>query len=133
LRYEYTAPPRLPLDPTPEQLREAIDRATEQVAQQSRLLSMLLNGLLTFGDGTDSDNIQGKWQSVSTPSTPGLEFAVQHDLGVVPVGFLILVPPVAGVINNGASSWTTTNIYLTCTDPDQTALIFLVTPPVQDL
>jgi hypothetical protein len=92
------------------------------------LLFRALNGGLSFGDGTNSDNLRGQWATVTTPATPGTEFAVPHTLGVVPTGFLLLCPPESGYVNRGATAWTTQNVYLTCSAATQTITLFLLAP-----
>lgn len=89
-----------------------------------------LNGQLTFGDGILTDNIAGVWVTYTTNVTPGTEDTVVHNLGVVPAGFIVMVPPVAGIINNGTTSWDTSNLYLTCTAASQTVTIFVLRAPL---
>jgi hypothetical protein len=89
-----------------------------------------VNGRITFGDGTNIDNIAGKWISVTSHASGGTETAIQHDLGVVPVGMLMMVPPASGTVVRGATAWSTTHIYLTFSANSQTAKLFLIVPPL---
>jgi hypothetical protein len=89
-----------------------------------------VNGRLTFGDGISIDNIAGKWIDLTSHTSGGTETAIQHDLGVVPVGFLLVIPPASGTIVRGATAWTTTHIYLTFSANSQTARLFLLVPPL---
>jgi hypothetical protein len=84
-----------------------------------------VNGNLGFGDGTDFDNVKGKWIQVTT-TTANTEVAITHDLGAVPVGFLLMVPPENGTVNRGSSAWTTTQLFLKCSSASQTFTIFLL-------
>lgn len=92
-------------------------------------LPRVLNGQISFGDGATADNIKGEWKTVTSHATGGTEFAVTHTLGVVPVGFLLVVPPASGTVNKGTTSWTTTNLYLNCSANAQTITIFVLAPP----
>lgn len=94
-----------------------------------RNITTALNGGLGFGDGTSIDNIAGKWVEYTTNAIANTEDAVTHDLGVIPAGFIVMVPPVSGVVNKGTTAWTTTTIYLKCSAADQTATLFLLIPP----
>jgi hypothetical protein len=89
-----------------------------------------INGRLTFGDGTTIDNIAGKWINVTSHASGGTETAIQHDLGVVPTGYILMVPPASGTIVRGATAWSTTHIYLTFSANSQTARLFLLVPPL---
>jgi hypothetical protein len=88
-----------------------------------------INGRLTFGDGTNIDNIAGKWVNVTSHASGGTETVIQHDLGVVPIGMIMMLPPASGTVVRGATAWSTTHIYLTFSANSQTARLFLVTPP----
>jgi hypothetical protein len=92
-------------------------------------LAQILNAGLTFGDGTLIDNVAGKWMTYNTNVTPNTDDPLVHNLGVVPVGYLITKSPGAGWINTGVTPWTTTTIYLRCSSPNQVATIFILVPP----
>lgn len=51
------------------------------------LLAKALNGNISFGDGTSPDNINGVWISVNTTIA---NFVVTHNLGRIPVGWLLV-------------------------------------------
>lgn len=89
-----------------------------------------LNGQLTFGDGTLTDNLAGVWVTYTTHATPGSESTVVHNLGIIPAGFILMVPPTAGVINNGATPWNTLNLYLTATSANKPVTIFVLRSPL---
>ena len=88
-------------------------------------LSRLINGNVSFGNGTDFDNLKGKWMTVSTAGA-GSETTVTHNLGATPVGFLVMKPPASGTVNLGPTAWTTTNLYLSCSAATQTVVIFVL-------
>jgi len=95
--------------------------------------SQLLNGQITFGDGSDIDNIKGEWTTVTTVGiTPGTNIAVPHKVGVVPPGFILMVPPVGGYVSRGNVAWTTTHLYLQCSVSNQWFTIFVLAPPVTE-
>lgn len=50
-------------------------------------LASIINGQIGFGDGVSTDNIDGKW--ISTLTVIG-NFTVNHGLGRVPVGYLMV-------------------------------------------
>jgi hypothetical protein len=91
-----------------------------------------LNGNLTFGDGTDYDNIKGKWATFVSSATPDLEFSYTHDLGAVPVGYLIMSSDKAGVLYRGSTTWTTSLVYFKCNVASTTFTIFLLLAPSEE-
>jgi len=107
--------------------------ATRVTADVGKLLdtwAQWLNGQITFGNGTDIDNISGQWIEFTSHAVGGTETAVSHTLGVVPVGFILMIPPVTGVVNKGATAWTTSTIYITVSTNAQSLKIFVLVPPV---
>ena len=90
-----------------------------------------INGGLGFGDGVDIDNMVGKWITYTTNGVANTEDTIVHDMGVVPIGFLVMIPPESGTINKGTTAWTASNIYLKCSAASQTAKLFLLIPSQQ--
>jgi hypothetical protein len=88
-----------------------------------------INGNLTFGDGTSIDNVSGKWITYTTNAAPDTEDAVAHNLGVIPPGFIVMIPPNAGFLYKGTTAWTTANIYLKCSAAAKQVTIFVLTRP----
>jgi hypothetical protein len=105
-------------------LRTLVQQLDRRLIEMHRTLA----GNLGFGDGTDVDNLIGKWMEYSTNAVANTEDALAHNLGVIPVGFLLLVPPATGTILLGPTPWTTSNLYLKCNAASQTAKIFVVIP-----
>lgn len=95
----------------------------------ARKLTQIFQGNISFGDGVDFDNIKGKWMTYATNGVANTEDAITHNLGVIPVGMIVMVPPQNGFIYTGPTAWTTTQIFLKCSQASQTATIFLVLPP----
>tara|TARA_Y100000310_G_C20462828_1_gene706185 strand:- start:497 stop:895 length:399 start_codon:yes stop_codon:yes gene_type:complete len=91
-------------------------------------LAQTVNGNLGLGDGVDFDNLVGEWVTYSTNAVANTEDTIAHTLGAVPVGYFLLKPPLVGNIHIGSTTWTTSNIYLSCNAASQTASIFLLAP-----
>ena len=79
-----------------------------------RKLAQVVNGQISFGDGTDSDNIDGVWISTTSNAIANAEFPVTHNLGRVPAGYLIMSKDDLGIIYDGTTSWTDSTLYLRC-------------------
>jgi hypothetical protein len=60
-------------------------------------------------------NERGQWAKVTTPVAANTEFAVTHNLDYVPVGYNIERISAAASIYDGATPWTSTQIFLKCT------------------
>ena len=116
----------------PKKQVQYLHRIYIDLGKQLQKIEEILNGRLTFGDFTGPDNVMGVWKLVSGAGA-GAEFPVLHNLGVVPMGFILMVPPVAGVVNRGATVWNKTQLFLTCTVASQTFTIFVVPPPTTEL
>lgn len=106
--------------------QEYVNQVLSSLEQAFSEIARGVNGGLGFGDGTDLDNLVGKWLSYSTNGVANTEDEITHDLGVVPIGFIVLVPPRSGVINRGPTSWTSSKMYLQCSAASQTATIFAI-------
>ena len=91
-------------------------------------VSTILDGGLGFGDGVGSDNLTGAWVTYTTNGTPDTEDAIAHNLGHVPIGVLAMVPPAAGYLYKGTTTWTTTHIYMKCSAAAQAVTLFIVLP-----
>jgi hypothetical protein len=113
-----------------EDLDEKLHDLIYDIGRYFATVKDVVNGRLTFGDGTNIDNIAGKWIDITSHATGGTETAIQHDLGVVPVGFLMMIPPASGTVVRGATAWSTTHIYLTFSANSQTSRLFIVVPPL---
>lgn len=89
-----------------------LDRFQQSCERTIRQITQSLNGGLGFGNGTERDNFDGRWFGVTTPATPDTSFVFTHNLGRVPVGFLIFDKDKAGDVYRVSS--TTTTITLRC-------------------
>lgn len=68
------------------QLDITANKFVELLRQRWTQLAFLFNGNISFGDGTNSDNISGVWVTVN--SVIG-NFTVNHNLGRIPAGYII--------------------------------------------
>lgn len=123
------------LDTVPkfETLTEAyvyLAKLVAQLNQQAFLIAEAVNGRLTLGVGAEGDNLAGRWMHFTTT---GVEQELTHNLGVVPTGFLVIVPPRFSFIDKGAAAWTKTTISVICGEMNQAVSLFILPPPIQDL
>lgn len=95
------------------------------------------DGTINLHDGTIDNNdvagkINGVWKIVTTPATANQEFAVSYslyDMNGNPRtarGYIVVRNSNGGVVYDGTTTWTTSNIYLKCTTANNniTLLIF---------
>jgi len=85
-----------------------------------------LNGRIGFGDGTDSENIEGTWVSVTTPGTPNTDFTVTHGLDRLPAGFLVMSKAAAVDVYDGSVAATVSQITLKATVGSVAVVLFIV-------
>ena len=72
----------------------------------------VLRGNVSFGDGTNNDNVDCQWVKGTTPGAANTEFNLTHKLGRIPVGFHITTKNGACDVYQSTTAWTNTKIYL---------------------
>lgn len=87
-------------------------------------LITIINGQIGFGNGVISDNIDGAWANATT-GAPNTDFTLVHNLGRLPVGYLLVMSDVATVIYNGSVPATTTDITLKASGAATTIRVFI--------
>lgn len=70
-------------------------------------LLAILDGGVSFDDNMDVSRV-----SVQSHATPGTEFSVAHELGKVPLGYIVAGQTAAGSVYDGTSANTKTTLYL---------------------
>jgi hypothetical protein len=101
-----------------------VDRAIRSTWEE---IARVINGLISFGtaDGKPG-NMAGAWFSGTTSAGADTEFAVTHNLGRVPQGWLTISVDKAGVVYKGTTVWTNKLMYLKCNVASVTIKIFVV-------
>jgi len=77
-----------------------------------------LKGNVRFGDGNNGsggENINGQWAVFTTPATPNSEFIIAHEIGAMPVGWLVVAKNKAADLYTGVGKWTDNLAYFKCT------------------
>lgn len=96
-----------------------------------RIRSIVDEAHLGFGDGVAVDNIYGRWLPIELPAIANTEMIANHDLGTIPVGYIVVRRDKAGVVYDGVTPWTTTQISLKSNQASLVALIFVLGPSNQ--
>lgn len=91
---------------------------------QEQLYKILRQGI-SFGDGTNSDNIDGVFAATTTPGVANTELAITHTLQRVPVGFDIKKKDAICDIYASATPWTKTQIFIKATGINVHILLFI--------
>lgn len=94
--------------------------------RQHEEIARALNGRIGFGDGTDSENVEGTWISVTTPGTPNTDFTVTHGLDRLPSGYLVMSKAAAVDIFDGSVAATVSQITLKATVATIAIKLFIV-------
>lgn len=96
-------------------------------------LFLLSNGRIRFGSNSTAtnkgENIQGQFITYTTNGTPDTEDIIPHNLGSIPIGYLIVSKNKAGDIYQQASTgttWNSSTISLKCSVASVTATLFLI-------
>ena len=68
---------------------------------------------ISFGRDGATDNIAGAMVTPGIPFIPDTEFPVEHNLGIVPIGYIVVYMDFPTIIYDSTiTPWDTTNIYL---------------------
>jgi hypothetical protein len=103
----------------------SLDNFVQMLKNVYQNLVTVINGNIGFGDGTNADNISGAWATVITPGTPNTDFVITHNLGRVPVGYLIMIKNAAVDVYTGSTGATKTQITLRATVASVTIKLFI--------
>ena len=94
---------------------------------------LALQGRLRFGPNNSTlnkgENILGQFITYTTNGTPNTEDTIAHNLGSIPIGYIVVSKSKAGDIYQQASTgtaWSSTNIYLKCTVASVSVTLFLL-------
>ena len=71
------------------------------------------------------DNVSVYTATITTSGAPDTEQAVAHDLKRTPIGYWIVSRDKAGIIYDGPTAWTDTNIYLRSNVASVTAKVII--------
>jgi len=96
------------------------------LAKYWQQLARIVNGNISFGDGTTADNINGVFASAAVPGTPNTNFVITHNLGRIPVGYLVLGKTAAGDIYDGTVAATKTTLTLRASVASFTVRLFII-------
>lgn len=77
-------------------------------------LQRVLSGNISFGStgGVSDRNILCTQVSGTSPGVSDTEFTVAHNLGRIPIGFIVVSVDKAAIIYKSTTAWTSSNIYL---------------------
>ena len=96
------------------QLDESLSRYCSDIA-----------GILNRGIRVD-DNFQGGIFTVSDTGNADTEFEVAHTISRVPNGFIIIYINKAGIVYDSGTPWTSSKIYLKCSQANATLKLLVV-------
>lgn len=91
-----------------------------------------VNGQLTLGNGTDADNVKGIWVSYTSNAIANTEDLITHNLGLIPVGILVVNQDKSASWYAGTTAWNTTTLSLKWSAASVTARIFILAPPTTE-
>lgn len=108
------------------EFRTFVDGTWIMMKRIYELIARVVNGNISFGDGTTPDNINGVFANVTAPAAPNTDFTITHNLGRVPVGYWIIQKDRACDVYTGTVAATTTNLTLKATVASAVLRIFII-------
>jgi hypothetical protein len=91
---------------------------TQNVTKTLQRVYKILRGNVSYGSLTAGDvgqNVDGYPVTLTTPVAPNTEFAVNHGLNRIPVGFHIMNKLASVDVYKSTTPWTKSTIYLKAT------------------
>lgn len=105
---------------------QGLEKAWQALRQAYERAAVIINGNISFGDGSNPDNIAGVWASVPDTGASDTDFTVVHNLGRLPVGYILMQTDVATLIYTGSVVATTTEITLRSATANASIVLFIV-------
>lgn len=91
---------------------------------------LCLSGRVRFGPNNTTvnkgENILGQFVTYTTNSSSNTEDTVSHNLGSVPVGYIVVRQNKAGSVYDSGTTWTSGNLYLKCSATSMVVTLFLL-------
>lgn len=109
----------------------AVTKFIDPTLQQQNQISSIITDITNIrtainGNVTFNDNISGQFITFST-TTANVSNIISHNLGAIPIGFIVTNINVGGVVyTNTLSSWTLSSITLFCNVANATVTVFLL-------
>ena len=93
------------------------------------IIFLVLQGRVRFGSTgktvNKGENILGQFVTYTSNATPNTQDTVPHNLGSVPVGYIVVSKDKAGDVYKSAA-FTSMNMYLKCSAASTTVTMFLI-------
>ena len=89
----------------------------------------LSHSRVRFGSGSDGargENISGTFQVFTSNAVADTEDTIAHEIGAVPIGFIVVNRDKSGVLYDGGTAWTSENMYLKSSVAETTYTIFVL-------
>lgn len=91
---------------------------------------LCLSGRIRFGPNNTTinkgENILGQFVTYTTNGSANTEDTVPHNLGSVPVGYIVVKQNKSGSVFDSGSTWTVNNLYLKCSGTSVLVTLFLI-------
>ena len=104
---------------------KTVDTLRDELELHVREVERILHRGISFGNGVDEDNMSGDWVTFTSSVSPGTETGIPHNLGEVPVGYLVVRRDKAAHIYDGSTTWTSSTIYLRSDVASVAATVFV--------
>jgi hypothetical protein len=88
-------------------------------------MSQVVNNHISFGTPSSRDNIDGAWVPF-TIITANVDLILNHHLGRIPVGYIVMSKTAACDIYTGATAWTSSTITIRGTVGGVSGELFVV-------
>lgn len=108
-------------------------RWAREVDNDLKNIVLALQGRIRFGPNNSTinkgENVLGQFITYTTNGTKDTEDTIAHNLGSIPIGYIVVSKDKAGDIYQRASTgtaWSSSNIYLKCSVASVTVSLFLI-------
>jgi hypothetical protein len=106
--------------------KKSLDDFVQMIKNIYQNFSQAFNGHVGYGDGTNSDNIDGSWINVVAPVGANTDFTVNHNLGRIPSGYWVMQKDRACDVYTGSIGATSTQLTLRATVASAVLRLFVI-------
>jgi hypothetical protein len=92
----------------------------QELFKYTSKVSNVVNGGLNY-----EEHFNAKSVSVANTGVADTEFAVPHNMKLVPSGYHVIKNGNGGAVYDGTTPWTTTNVYLRCKSANNNITVLL--------
>lgn len=106
------------------------DNWARDVNSDLETIFLCLSGRIRFGPNDNiinkGENVLGQFVTYTSNASANTEDTISHNLGSIPIGYIVVKINKGGVIYTSGTTWTSSHIYLKCSTTSTVVTLFLL-------